>query len=782
MNECIQAVLRMSLSGAALTVLLLALRPILRNRIPAAGQYALWLVALLAFLVPLSSFAGVPATTPVAPIASVTNNITDLYMAAVMPDKSPAVTVADGTETIINTQAQTNVTVIPAQLLSTAEVVGMLYIAGVLAVMLYYVISYTVFTRRCAANNRLPDDETLAALQALCMGQKAPRLFRNPLAATPMLLGLFRPTILLPERDFAPEQLQAVFAHELTHLHRRDVLIKWLSVMACAVHWFNPLSWLAARAVDRACELSCDEAVIRGMDAEGKQSYGDTLITIAAAVNKPRAVLATTMYDEKKALRERLNAIMHSKKPSRLAVVASAVMVVLSGCGAFSLGAGQAVQEPATQTNQAEQASASSTALVNTQSKGNLDDLAFETIRLNEKPSTNFVLAYESEDSIYFYGSAGFFGYDLTTRRIFLHMDYAKTFGKHTVAIGAYNVEVSVSKDGKTVVLHNNNTQEAYYIDIPSLTYKYGAYTPLEEPFASKSTAGRLATTDMVGTANYTRGGEEYRMFSTCPSGCKCPPGLCDDSCTGVCTGACCESPYTHITVPDAAVQAIRLFDAEGRTITAFDGRYYLDGQTTVLVYLTGEAESVTLYAAQATSITAEAVGTMYPAGKREVSFIWTVPERFDGHIWVELQSEDAVISSLDDERFAITGYYQKPTLISSVESQMIEQVRSMFHAVFPPADGYYYSYSLIDTAINNEQVTTYITCIVKEEEIVQSTPLFDVYDEANHHLKATATVGADGRIVPGSVVVYENSAPKRPWVYDKPLADVLAAMETARQ
>jgi hypothetical protein len=151
---------------------------------------------------------------------------------------------------------------------------------------------------------------------------------------------LFNPAIVLPDRDYTDEQLEAVLCHELNHLRRKDVLVKWLSVLACVVHWFNPLVWLTRREIDRACELACDEAVIHGLDIGGKQNYGDALIYVAADSKKPRTILSTTMYEEKKDLKERLSAIMKSKKRTRAAVIASAAVMCAAVLAACALGAG----------------------------------------------------------------------------------------------------------------------------------------------------------------------------------------------------------------------------------------------------------------------------------------------------------------------------------------------------------------------------------------------------------------------------------------------------------
>ena len=84
-----------------------------------------------------------------------------------------------------------------------------------------------------------------------------------------MLSGTLRPVIWLPADPIPEPELRYALIHELTHWRRRDVPLKWLTTAAAALHWFNPAVWLAARAVERDCELACDEAAVSGLD-QGK--------------------------------------------------------------------------------------------------------------------------------------------------------------------------------------------------------------------------------------------------------------------------------------------------------------------------------------------------------------------------------------------------------------------------------------------------------------------------------------------------------------------------------
>ena len=87
-------------------------------------------------------------------------------------------------------------------------------------------------------------------------------VYISPYVSTPFLYGVFKPRIVLPEIEFTEEELQHIFRHELTHWKRHDAWLKCLMLLTNAIHWFNPLAYIARYDIDRFCELSCDESVV----------------------------------------------------------------------------------------------------------------------------------------------------------------------------------------------------------------------------------------------------------------------------------------------------------------------------------------------------------------------------------------------------------------------------------------------------------------------------------------------------------------------------------------
>ena len=124
-----------------------------------------------------------------------------------------------------------------------------------------------------------------AALEAL--GGTVPVLRAG--VDTPMTLGLLRPVIVLPPE--VPEaDLPLILRHELCHIRRRDLWYKGLMLLANAVHWFNPLVWLMAGAIERDTELACDEASLAQLPRTEHAAYGRTILAAAQRVkNAPAA-------------------------------------------------------------------------------------------------------------------------------------------------------------------------------------------------------------------------------------------------------------------------------------------------------------------------------------------------------------------------------------------------------------------------------------------------------------------------------------------------------------
>lgn len=350
MSDLMKIVLVLSASGTALAAALALLRRLLKNRLPQALFYYLWLLVLLRLVVPVAlPVPGLELTLPEPQPTEVQQPLeidpelgTILQQTPVQPGDweivvSPGATVmGNGLPTpSVSSTPEPSAPAWYEQLWDfLCSHFVPLWLGGAAIHFLWFAVSYLRFCRGLKKTCTPLWEHEQAFLDDLRGGLQM-EACRSPLAGTPMLVGMVRHRIILPDVAISTVELEYILRHELTHLRRRDLLYKWLAVAVTSFHWFNPLMPWLRREISRCCELSCDEAVIGSLDEGQKQQYGETLLSLAALHALPRAVPATTLCEEKKQLKERLVSIMQHKKATAIILLLSALLALLiAGCAA----------------------------------------------------------------------------------------------------------------------------------------------------------------------------------------------------------------------------------------------------------------------------------------------------------------------------------------------------------------------------------------------------------------------------------------------------------------
>ena len=310
-----------SLTCSAVLVPLLVGKGWLRQHVRAKALYVVWLILALRLVVPVDLSLPEPAVTVEAPS----------YQVA-LPARTPSANLPAGAQ-IEEPSAETGQTAPEAasavRTIPVTALLSALWLFGVLAAALVQGGGYLLARRRLLRDAR-PDleAEAQAGQTAASLGLKrAVPVRRSRQVRTPMVLGLIRPVLLLPEGQAVDE---VVLCHELTHLKRLDLAYKALLVAACWLHWFNPLVWWMSRAASENLELCCDDDVAAGRDAAFRRKYGELLLSTAE--EKPGPTLSSRFGGSKQAMRDRLTNLFVKKKRGRLlACTAVAVLILVGG-------------------------------------------------------------------------------------------------------------------------------------------------------------------------------------------------------------------------------------------------------------------------------------------------------------------------------------------------------------------------------------------------------------------------------------------------------------------
>lgn len=360
MNEILKVILSLSLSGTLLILLLFLLQPLFKERLSKRWQYYIWLVVVARLLFPFAPetnlmealFQGIDRTPEQT--GTVSN---DTWQNGII-DKSQTDEMTDGRNNLPSEQAEPAESVSSPVRESVLIIWQNLWIGWLVVALVLFVRKITIYQdfvkyirAGCVEVADIDLLERFGKLVEQYRIKTTVELCTNHLISSPLLIGFFRPCIMLPTVSLPPADFDYTIRHELMHFKRRDMFYKWLVQFTVCIHWFNPFVYLMSRETSRICELSCDEAVIRKLDAQGRRAYGDTLLNaIGTGGNYKNSLVSLTLNESRELLKERLDAIMNFKKIPKWAMFTSLFLTGMLVCGFGFLGAYEANTHAGTNT------------------------------------------------------------------------------------------------------------------------------------------------------------------------------------------------------------------------------------------------------------------------------------------------------------------------------------------------------------------------------------------------------------------------------------------------
>lgn len=343
-------------SSAVLAALLIGAHYLLRGKISARLQYALWLVLLVRLLLPLSigktavSVANLlPEAEPAAVIQAEPAAAPPAQAASTPEPAAPAAPVQTPAQPVqrpASTPAQAGTDSAEPEksaqkpAVSVCKIFMLVWASGAALLGLWFLFCNLRYGRQLRAG----------VLRAIAPKEGRPAVRLTQTALSPCLFGLFPPTIYVTMDCAQDEQLLHHCAeHEYTHYLHRDHIWAVLRGVCLALHWFNPLVWWAAALSRTDAELFCDEDTVRRLGEDARADYGRSLIRMTCRERVDPLSAATTMSGRGGQLKTRIISITKHPKTA-IPVLILVLLLCAAAVGCTMTGAKDAA--PAQQTSE----------------------------------------------------------------------------------------------------------------------------------------------------------------------------------------------------------------------------------------------------------------------------------------------------------------------------------------------------------------------------------------------------------------------------------------------
>lgn len=300
MSDWFVKLLNMSITAGWVVLAVVVLRLLLK-RAPRWITCLLWGAVALRLVCPFSLQS---VTSLIPSKETIPQNITQ----AAVPEIHTGI---DAMNVAVNPYLQQSFTPDPTASVNLLEVwltvAAWVWLAGVCAMLAYSAVSFWRLKRRVRVSLAVADGVYL------CDD-----------ISSPFILGVVKPRIYLPT-GLDENTVASVIAHEQAHLKRRDHWVKPFGFLLLAVHWFNPLLWLAYVLLCRDIEAACDEKVVKIMDTAGRQAYSTALVCCSA---HRRAIAACPLAFGEVGVKARVKAVLNYKRPAFWIVLAAVLAAI----------------------------------------------------------------------------------------------------------------------------------------------------------------------------------------------------------------------------------------------------------------------------------------------------------------------------------------------------------------------------------------------------------------------------------------------------------------------
>ena len=359
MENLFLTIISISLTTSVIIIILIMLGSLLNKRYVAKWKYGLWIALALRLLIPVNY------TVPDSDFKiTVPDEVGSLTVSDIFETEDEVAGVQPADSEIVEAQAVEPQTVMPfpaepdiqkraRSSFSLMQALSYLWAAGTICLLIWQLTGFFYCKRRILKRGKAVENLTLLEqmfeLREELGIRKHVELLIYENASSPMIIGFLRPVLVLPEDEYTSNESYYILKHELIHLRRHDVLIKFLLMLSRDIHWFNPVVYLMQREAVVDMELACDEAVVRGASFDQREAYTETLMSVLHGAQRRGPLLSTQFSGGVRIMKKRFRNILSKANKKNGVILFSLIFIMTVIIGTM---AGCSMEQTAPETSE----------------------------------------------------------------------------------------------------------------------------------------------------------------------------------------------------------------------------------------------------------------------------------------------------------------------------------------------------------------------------------------------------------------------------------------------
>lgn len=330
-QELIITIATCTVTMSLVALLFMELTKKLLKRYSAKCLYYTWVILIIGLIIPFRpqfdvGFLNIPISRPSQIISN--DSQSNLY-----PPVNSIVNDSDILSSIPQNTMNKNI--------NPYQIILGIWAIGIALTLLYYIVRHVRFVRVIKRwSSDINDNEINSIFKRLMSEMKIKKTIGLTFCdsiSSPMLIGFFKPVVLLPNLNLKTDELEMVLRHELIHFKRKDLWYKAAIVLMVSIHWFNPIIYFVAKKIALLCEMSCDFEVLRTSTLDERAKYGNAIIELIKSSKRYTTVFSTNLYGGKNNMKTRIFSVMDiNKKRFGTAVIAVAMLATLASGAVFA--------------------------------------------------------------------------------------------------------------------------------------------------------------------------------------------------------------------------------------------------------------------------------------------------------------------------------------------------------------------------------------------------------------------------------------------------------------